>query len=154
MPNIKFGLPVFHRVNLRGFSLYTEQPEVDVRIPDGVLCLVGANGIGKSTFIAAVNFGLCGRLPEPDEGFRSSDEYFQNVRSFSSSFFDGRISELDRGIAEIELEFTIKQDHYHIIRGAFEPDELRYAARNGMQLRGASESNMAGLNELIQIGYC
>ena len=136
----KFGLPVLHRVNLTAFSLYTERPQVNLNIPDGVFCLVGANGIGKSTFIAAVNFGICGRLPKPGERFRSSDEYFQNVRDFSSSFFDGRINELDREKAEVEIEFTIRQDSYHIVRGAFEPNQLRYASVNGKDFTGSPTS--------------
>ena len=137
MPITKFGLPVLRRVNLTAFSLYTERAFVNLHIPDGVFCLVGANGIGKSTFIAAVNFGICGRLPRPGERFRSSDEYFQNVRDFSSSFFDGRITELDRDKAEVEIEFTIGQDQYHIVRGAFEPNQLRYASVNGIEPGGS-----------------
>ena len=133
----KFGLPVLRRVNLTAFSLYTERPSVDLHIPDGVFCLVGANGIGKSTFIAAVNFGICGRLPRPGERFRSSDEYFQNVSDFSSSFFDGRITELDRDKAGVEIAFTIRQDQFRIIRGAFEPNQLRYASVNGIDLEGS-----------------
>ena len=136
----KFGLPVLQRVNLTAFSLYTERPQVDLQIPDGVFCLVGANGIGKSTFIAAVNFGLCGRLPKPGERFRSSDEYFQNVSDFSSDFFDGRINEFDREKARIEIEFTVKKDKYHIVRGAFEPNQLRYASVNGNDLTGSPTS--------------
>ena len=136
----KYGLPVLHRVNLTAFSLYTERPQVDLQIPDGVFCLVGANGIGKSTFIAAVNFGLCGRLPKPGERFRSSDEYFQNVSEFSSGFFDGRINEFDRVKAEIEIEFTVNKDSYHIVRGAFEPNQLRYASVNGDDLTGSPTS--------------
>ena len=108
--------------------------------------MVGANGVGKSTFIAAVNFGLCGRLPKPGERFRSSDEYFQAVRDFSSSFFDGRITEMDRQEAEIEIEFTIKKDRYHIIRGAFEPEQLRFASLNGEELTG----NPTSVNDLYK----
>ncbi len=132
----KFGLPVLHRVSLTAFSLYTERAKIELEISNGVFCLVGANGIGKTTFIAAVNFGICGRLPEPGERFLSSDEYFQNVRDFSLSFFEGRVAELDRSDAEIEVEFTIRDDRYHIIRGAFEPDQLRYASVNGQELSG------------------
>ena len=146
MPITKFGLPVLRQIKLRAFSLYTERPKVDLDISSGVFCLVGANGIGKSTFIAAVNFGLCGRLPKPGERFRSSDEYFQVVRDFSSSFFDGRITEHDRDEAEIEIEFTIKDDLYHIVRGAFEPDQLRYASLNGVQLGG----NSTAVNDLYK----
>ena len=147
MARTKFGLPVLQRINLKGFSLYTKKSEVDVEVFDGVSCVVGANGLGKSTFIAAINFGLCGRVPEPDETFRSSGEYFQAIRPFSSAFFEGRISESDRTTAEIELAFTVGEDQYHIIRGAFEPDELRFATLNGKDLGGSSEINTQQLNE-------
>ena len=76
----------------------------------------------------------------------SSNEYFQNVREFSSLFFDGRITELDREEAEVEIEFTIKDDRYHIKRGAFEPDQLRYAAVNGQELEGSP----AAVNDLYK----
>ena len=146
MDRTKFGLPVLHYVGLRGFSLYTENPKIDLKIANGVSCLVGANGLGKSTFIAAVNFGICGRLPDPNERFQSADEYFQEVRTFSSTFFDGRINESDRSNAEIEVAFTIGDDSYHIVRGAFEPDELRYASRNNSELGNFSGSNPAEVN--------
>ena len=150
MARTRFCLPVLHRVGLTGFSLYTEKPKVDLEISGGVTCLMGANGIGKTTFIAAVNFGLCGRLPEPGRVFRSSDEYFQDARSFSESFFDGRITDLDRARAAIDLEFTIGSDCYHITRGAFETDELRFATLNGTPLDEPSEPSLAGLNDLYK----
>ncbi len=150
MARTTYRLPTLHRIGLKGFSLYTEKVEIDLEISCGVTCLMGANGIGKSTFIAAVNFGLCGRLPEPGETFQSSNEYFGSVRSFSESFFDGRITELDRSRAEIELEFSIGEDRYHIIRGAFATDDLRYATRNDKPLTGTSESNLGGHYELYK----
>ena len=143
---MKLGLPVLRRVRLRAFSLYTERPRLDLDIPDGVFCIVGANGLGKSTFISAVNFGLCGRIPKPGERFQSADEYFHDIRDFSSSFFEGRITEADRHEARVELEFTIREDHYHIIRGAFEPDQLQYASLNGERITG----NSTAVNDLYK----
>ena len=136
MPSKKFGLPVLRRIKLTAFSLYKEKREIALDIPDGVLCLVGANGIGKSTFVSAVNFGLCGRVAEPGRRFQSSDEYFQHVRDFSATYFDGRIDGWDKEEAEIEIEFTIGNDKYQIVRGAFEPDQLRYASLNGRTFDG------------------
>ena len=150
MVETKFGLPVLQRVDLRGFSLYTEKSEIKLEISNGVFCLVGANGLGKSTFIAAVNFGLCGRLPNPNETFRSSSEYFERTRTYSSSFFEGRISEYDRENAEIEIEFSINSDRYHIVRGVFEPEELRYLALNDQEFSHFSGHNPAGINTLFK----
>ena len=125
---------------------------MDVEVSDGVSCVVGANGLGKSTFIAAINFGLCGRVPEPDETFRSSGEYFQAIRPFSSAFFEGRISESDRTTAEIELAFTVGEDQYHIIRGAFEPDELRFATLNGKDLGRFIGDKHTAAKRTVQVG--
>lgn len=145
-----FGLPVLQRISLRGFSLYTERPEIELEISDGVFCLVGANGIGKSTFVSAVNFGLCGRLPDPNLTFPSSHEYYQRTRDYSSSFFEGRISEYDREKAEIEIEFDVKSDRYRIVRGAFEPEELRFLAFNDHELSNSSGHNPASINEMYK----
>ena len=150
MVETKFGLPVLQRIDLRGFSLYTEKSEIDLEISSGVFCVVGANGLGKSTFIAAVNFGLCGRLPNPSEAFRSSSEYFQRTRTYSSSFFEGRIGEYDRENAEIEIEFTINSDRYHIVRGAFESEELRYMSLNDQEFSRLSGDSPAGINALYK----
>ena len=69
-----------------------------------------------------------------------SDEHFQEVSTFSSDFFDGRVNESIGKKAEIEIEFTVKQDKYRIVRGAFEPNQLRYASVNGNALTGSPTS--------------
>jgi DNA repair exonuclease SbcCD ATPase subunit len=123
---LKFRLPHIHRVVLREFSLFNRATEIALDVGGGVLCLAGANGLGKSTFVAAVNFGLTGRVPEPNRTFESVDEYFRYTEWFSSRYFDGRIRESQRGLAEIELEFSIGPKRFRIVRGMFEPSELRF----------------------------
>ncbi|MFQ5859510.1 MAG: AAA family ATPase [Anaerolineae bacterium] len=51
MDQPRFRLPIVRRIVLRGFSLYTRRPEIDLLAPPGVFCIVGANGLGKSTVI-------------------------------------------------------------------------------------------------------
>ncbi|MDE0670368.1 MAG: AAA family ATPase [Caldilineaceae bacterium] len=142
MSGAKFNLPQFQQIRLRGFTLYSERREIIVDTANGVTCLVGANGIGKSTFVAAVNFGLCGRIPEPNRSFSSTNEYFNITRTFSESYFDGRISEFDRQFAQIELVFTIGADKYHTIRNAFAPDTLTYATLNQQPLLNTHSTNL------------
>ena len=90
-----------------------------------VFCLAGANGLGKSTFMAALNFGLTGRVPEPERQFRSVEEYFQHTEDYSGRYFEGRIGELDREEAEIDLVFVVGATRFTLTRGLFEPAELR-----------------------------
>lgn len=88
----KLCLPRIRKASLTDFSLYSLQPHVNVEFPDGVFCLAGANGLGKSTFLLAVN----GIVPEPGRPFRSVEEYYCHCQEFTSDFFTGRIDERDR----------------------------------------------------------
>jgi DNA repair exonuclease SbcCD ATPase subunit len=123
---IKLKFPKIKRVTLTGFSLYTAQPTLDITFPDGVFCLTGANGLGKSTFLAALNFGLTGIVSEPGRKFEAEDEYYRYCQKFTEKYFTGRITDVDREIAEVKIEFSIGQHDYEIIRGVFEPTALRY----------------------------
>lgn len=59
MPDIY--LPNIIELELTNFSLYCEQSVVmDFSKP--VSCLMGANGIGKSTLLNCVNFAITGRI--------------------------------------------------------------------------------------------
>jgi AAA15 family ATPase/GTPase len=66
MPNPqKLCFPRIKRVKLKNFSLYDESSIINEEVFDGVFCLAGANGLGKSTFLAALNFAITGMVPEP-----------------------------------------------------------------------------------------
>lgn len=124
-PQSKLKLPQIEKVTLRKFSLYTANPNVEFTCGEGVLCIVGANGIGKSTLLSAINFCLTGIVPEPNRTFKSMDEYYRFSRDFSSRYFRGRIDGNDEDEAEITLSFLLGSYIYEIRRGMFEPDELR-----------------------------
>ena len=126
-----FVFPRIRRVAIHNLTVYTQRRTIALELPDGVFCLAGANGLGKSTFIAAVNFGLTGRVPEPTRRFQSVNEYYSQTESFSRDYFSGRVSELDRDTAQIELQFTVGDHEYRIIRGLFETGELRCLEING-----------------------
>jgi DNA repair exonuclease SbcCD ATPase subunit len=98
---------------------------VDVAFDKGVFCLAGANGLGKSTFLSAVNFALTGRVSDPNRTFLSIGEYYRHTEEFSSEFFDGRIDDNDRESAEAKLEMTVGKQTYRITRGMFEAEALR-----------------------------
>ncbi len=121
----KFKLPKIHAVQLRRFSLFAANPDAEVSAGDGVLCLIGANGIGKSTLLSAINFCLTGTVPDPNRVFESIDEYYKFTRTYSSNYFRGRIAGSDEDDAEIAVTFSIGDYEYKVRRGMFEPDELR-----------------------------
>ena len=118
-------LPLLRRIGLRHLSLYQNRRDISIELGDGVFCLAGANGLGKSTFLATVNFGLTGVVADPDRKFKSVREYYQDSLAYSSSYFDGRVDELDRDTAEVSLEFEVGPHTYQLTRNLFEPLALR-----------------------------
>ena len=101
----QFCLPRIRKVKLCSFSLFSLEPEIDIDFPDGVFCLAGANGLGKSTFLLALNYGITGIVPEPGRSFPSVEEYYRFCREFTREFFSGRVKEDDRDIASVYVEY-------------------------------------------------
>lgn len=116
----RFGMPRIHRVQLHAFSLYSLDPNVSLKLDNGVTCLAGANGIGKSTYLSTINFALTGVVPDPAREFLSAGAYMQKARDYTNGFFEGRINETDRDAAAISIEFTIRQRQYFLKRSLFE----------------------------------
>jgi hypothetical protein len=124
--SVKRKLPVLERVELTNFTLYQNMRHVDVTVGPGVFCLAGANGMGKSTFLAAVNYGYTGIVPQPDRTFKSVDEYYRFSLPYAADYFDGRVDETDRDSAEVRISFSIDSVHYEVARNFFEPQSLTY----------------------------
>lgn len=120
----KLNFPVLSNVWLKSFSLFSLQPDISVEIQRGVTCIAGANGLGKSTFLAAINFGFTGIVTDPKRDFQSVQEYYNYSFDYSADFFSGRIQEIDRELSAVILEFHIGDDEYRLSRPVFRPDEL------------------------------
>src|SRR3982750_1975314 len=103
----KLNFPKVSKVILQNFSLYSLQPVITVDIPDGVFCLAGANGLGKSSFLSAVNFGITGRVSDPERKFESVEEYYRYSLNFSEDYFNGRITDEDREEAQITIHLLV-----------------------------------------------
>lgn len=121
----KLKLPQLEKVKLRHFSLFAANPDAEFQTNTGVVCLVGANGIGKSTLLSAINFALTGTVSDPNRPFESMEEYYKFTRTYSSNYFRGRIAVSDEDEAEIALNFRVGIHDYELRRGLFEPEELR-----------------------------
>jgi DNA repair exonuclease SbcCD ATPase subunit len=126
--SLGFNFPRVSACRLENFSLYGNAPTIDVTFDQGVFCLAGANGLGKSTFLAALNYGLTGRVAQPSRSFRSSREYYDDSRAYTQAYFTGRIAETDREAAQVSVSFAVGDFEVDLTRGLFEPDQLRQLA--------------------------
>lgn len=118
-------LPRPERLTFHRFSLFEKTPNVEVTFPGGVLCLAGANGLGKSSFLAALNYAMTGIVPEPGREFRGVEDYYRKVIPYSERFFRGRVAVKDLDAAYVHLTMRVGDKRYRLARGMFSPEELR-----------------------------
>lgn len=121
----KLTFPVLQRVRLKHFSLYTLTDAIEFKFDAGIVCLAGANGLGKSTFLQVVGYGMTGVVPKPAQKFSSVDDYYRDIAAFTRDYFDGRIKPEHWDIAEIELEMTLGKKRITLTRGFVESESLR-----------------------------
>ena len=124
----KYSFIKLQKIILRNFSLYKKKGkicEVNEDINEGVYCLAGANGLGKTTFLNSVNYGLTGIVLEPDKEVYSPGEIVKSNHDYTKRYFKGRIAKKDESGAEIEILLKVNEKYFRIIRGFFERDELR-----------------------------
>lgn len=148
----KFSFPILKKAQIKYFSLYKKAEFLDINLSKNVFCLAGANGLGKSTFITIINYGLTGIVKKPDTNFswyKSIPSFYSKSKSFVEDYFDGRISEDDFERAEISLQFIIDEHEYSITRGFSESDELRKFSKktNGEEVRISEELSYSDLND-------
>jgi DNA repair exonuclease SbcCD ATPase subunit len=125
---MKFNFPKIEQMIIRNFSLYTKEEtiiEINENINNGVYCLAGANGLGKTTFLNIINFGLTGLVLSPNSSFFSPDQIQKRNSRFTDNYFNGRIKEKHKQEAEVELLLRVNDRYYKICRGFFERDSLR-----------------------------
>lgn len=141
----RYIYPRISKVQLHSFSLYRLEPDISLVFDRGVMCLAGANGIGKSTFLATVNYGLTGAVPTPNRRMLSTGKYFQDALEFTSEFFRGRIDETDREMAAVSVEFSVGNSRYSLTRGIFDNQSLRSLVHTD---QFGAETNYNALNEI------
>ena len=125
----KYNFWKIEKVIIRNFSLYSKNNqtyEVNEDVNNGVYCLAGANGLGKTTFLNAINYGLTGIVLEPNKEVFSPDDIVDSNKGYTKRYFKGRISAEDEDKAEIEILISVDNRFIKIIRGFNERENLRY----------------------------
>jgi DNA repair exonuclease SbcCD ATPase subunit len=145
----KYKFPKIKEIKIHNFSLYRKAGKaVDIyeTVGPGIFCLAGANGLGKSTFLNIINYGLTGLVLEPNKRFFSPGEMATKNAEFTDAYFDGRIKARDIKSAEIELFFIVGDKHYRISRGFRGVDSLKnleiYKIVNGKKIYMPLKKNM------------
>jgi len=146
-PEHKITLPRITRVALENFDLYSRQPNAEIQIEKGVVCLIGANGLGKSTFLNTLNFGITGAIPDPDRKFQSAKDYYTNAIRIdrAEDYFTGRITEASRPLARVTVELTWPSVAVKVTRDIFNGSEISNLLINGEDISAGVDSSLANL---------
>ena len=105
-PDSRYRLPIISRVHFSDFDLFRRRPNVRVNISRSVFCLIGANGLGKSTFLNSLLYGLTGAIPYRARRFSSPREYAEEATRLDrrDDYYGGRLSEAVAANATIAVE--------------------------------------------------
>lgn len=117
----QISFPRVTRIALENFDLYSNEPNLDVSVERNVFCLIGANGLGKSTFLNTINFVITGAIPDPDRKFQSAQDYYRNAsrQDRAEDYFSGRITEKSRRLACATVDLTWPSTLISITRDLF-----------------------------------
>ncbi len=124
----KYNFIKIEKVIIRNFSLYSKNNTivlVEEDINNGVYCLAGANGLGKTTFLSIINYGLTGLVLELDDKVFSPNEIIKANKKYTNRYFKGRIKAQDSNTAEVEILFKVNNKYFRIIRDFKNRDELK-----------------------------
>lgn len=120
MTETRLRAPEILRVRVHGVKLYNDGETLDVELTKPISAFVGANGIGKSTLLALINFGMTGLVPDANSSFQSVEEYVGKKSSFATSYFSGRVDEFARQTASVCVTFRLGTQTFEVERGLFE----------------------------------
>lgn len=148
------NFPKIHKINISNFSLYKQKDEIELNLKDGVFCLAGANGLGKSTFIAIVSYALMGIVVDPKKNFDSINqitEFYKKNEKFAETYFDGRIDESKRDLANVSIEFSVGDFLYNLKRNFFEITNLLEFSRKNKITNEETVDNNSTSTELLEL---
>ncbi|MEK5435242.1 MULTISPECIES: AAA family ATPase [Paenibacillus] len=113
-------LPELKKIEIRNFSLY--QKDIIYEFIHGLNLIIGGNGMGKTSFINLIKYGLIGSYKKDLDVRTYKGERRQGRLQYSPDYFKNRMSgNYDQDIkAEVELTFDVCNTTFIVTRGLYE----------------------------------
>lgn len=104
----KIKLPLVTGFRVTGFQpIYSAN--IELTMESGPYVILGGNGLGKTTLMQAVVYGLAGGLDETIEDVKAS--------RWSHNYFRGRLSSNQVAAAQVEVDFRLGKHNVSVRRG-------------------------------------
>ena len=131
-------LPELQRINIKNYTLYPNGLDYSYDFVKGVNLILGGNGMGKTTFVNIIKFGLIGLYKKAKDLTRTYlDRAIVKRLLYPSNYFSARGDESIQvdGKAIVILHFVIKETHF-VVRRSLETGCLLSVTVNGVDLGG------------------
>jgi len=115
-------LPRVKKIRVEHLSLYKEA--IDQIFYPGINMIIGGNGIGKTTLINSILYGLVGNATY--KRFNLNTGKYDSIALINENYFQGRIEPKDQDRAKIELTFEINNLQIKVERTLNRPKILRF----------------------------
>jgi len=99
-------------------SLYTRA--IEMKIHPGLNLIIGGNGIGKTTLVNTILFGLVGNAT-----YEKLDGIKKEVPLIDEDYFHGRLEPGDQDLAQVTITIGVGMDEVSITRALYRPQILR-----------------------------
>jgi DNA repair exonuclease SbcCD ATPase subunit len=115
-------LPILKSVTVEHLSLYTRT--VKIKVLPGLNLIIGGNGIGKTTLVNTILFGLVGNASYQQPGSTTT-----RAPLIEEDYFQGRLEPRDYDPAQVKLTIGIGKDEIRITRALERPSIRKLAVR-------------------------
>ncbi|WP_277405553.1 AAA family ATPase [Lacrimispora xylanisolvens] len=105
----KIYIPYLKSITIEHFSLYKQKPTFSYDFVTGVNLIIGVNGIGKTTFISLMKYGLIGGYKKDSDVKIYNYQKRKNRKQFNNEFFRERmdLNYKNNEKANISLTFQV-----------------------------------------------
>lgn len=125
-------------INIKNYTLYPNGLDYTYDFVKGINLILGGNGMGKTTFVNIIKFGLIG-LYRKAKDLTSTYQGRAIVKRllYPSDYFSARKDDSVKAVGEatVTLHFLIKDAHFRVVR-SLDTGTLLYVTINGTPLVG------------------
>lgn len=131
-------LPELMSINIKNYTLYPNGLDYTYDFVKGINLILGGNGMGKTTFVNIIKFGLIGLYRKAKDLTRTyQGRAIVKRLLYPSDYFSARKDDSVKAVGEatVTLHFLIKDAHFRVVR-SLDTGTLLYVTINGTPLVG------------------
>lgn len=114
-------LPTLKRITVKDFSLYSKVSEFEYDFINGVNLIVGGNGVGKTTFVNLIKYGLLGMYRKEVDVRVYKYRKIENRLQYNNEYFRNRMDPSYQRNTEARtvLTFNINNCQFEVTRSLY-----------------------------------